>query len=83
MAPELYSEASNDKPNYQYGVHSLDDNSLMKAALAELVCGKPIGKFAIQNMSTIACGCVVGFYFPLNGFLHGGMLGGTPSHPFE
>lgn len=32
MAPELFSEASNDKPNYQYGVHSLDDNSLMKAA---------------------------------------------------
>ena len=23
-------KASNDKPNYQYGVHSLEDNSVMK-----------------------------------------------------
>eukprot|EP00435_Cladocopium_sp_Y103_P057039 s40_g19.t1 len=28
--PKLGLNASNDKPNYQYGVHSLDDNSLMK-----------------------------------------------------
>jgi hypothetical protein len=43
MAPELYSEASNDKPNYQYGVHSLDDNSLMKAESGIESGGKPIG----------------------------------------
>ena len=62
----VLSEASNDKPNYQYGLHSLDDNSLMKAE-AELACGKPIGTQQRTWEQLRVDASTAGFYFPLNG----------------